>query len=152
MQTACIEFARNVLGHKEATSTEFNEGTDYPVISLMLDQEDVTDLGGTMRLGAYPCVLKKESISYELYKSELISERHRHRYEFNNKYRDEFEKNGMKIVGTSPDNKYVEVVELEGHPFFVASQYHPEFKSRPDKPHPLFFGWINAILDIKEKN
>ena len=152
MQTACIEFARNVLNYKDATSTEFNENTNYPIISLMTDQEDVVDLGGTMRLGAYPCVLKKESKAYDLYKKELISERHRHRYEFNNKFREDFEKNGMKIVGTSPDNKYVEVVELENHPFFVASQYHPEFKSRPDKPHPLFFGWVGAILELKEKN
>lgn len=151
MQTACIEFAKNVLGHENATSTEFDKTTDYPIINLMEEQEDIVDLGGTMRLGTYPCKLKKNSRAYSLYNSELINERHRHRYEFNNKYRDEFENAGMKITGTSPDGKYVEVVELEGHPFFVASQYHPEFKSRPDKPHPLFFGWVNAVLENSKK-
>ena len=145
------EFAKNVLGHENATSTEFDKTTDYPIINLMEEQEDIVDLGGTMRLGTYPCKLEKNSRAYSLYNSELINERHRHRYEFNNKYRDEFENAGMKITGTSPDGKYVEVVELEGHPYFVASQYHPEFKSRPDKPHPLFFGWINAVLENSKK-
>lgn len=151
MQTACIEFARNVLGYKNATSTEFDENTEYPIISLMADQEDIIDLGGTMRLGAYPCKLEEDSISYKLYGTDIIKERHRHRYEFNNKYREDFEKAGMKIAGTSPEGKYVELVELEDHPFFVASQYHPEFKSRPERPHPLFFGWVSAILDLKSK-
>ena len=151
MQTATIEFARNVLGYNSATSTEFDKETEYPVISLMEEQEGLKDMGGTMRLGSYPCILKQGSKISQLYRKNEISERHRHRYEFNNKYKGVFEENGMKIVGTSPNGKYVEAVELEDHPFFIAVQYHPEFKSRPTNPHPLFTGWIEAILEKREK-
>ena len=151
MQTATIEFARNVLGYEGATSTEFDKETPYPIISLMAEQEGVEDMGGTMRLGAYPCLLEEGSKISQLYNEKEISERHRHRFEFNNKYKEVFEENGMKIVGTSPDGKYVEAVELENHPYFIAVQYHPEFKSRPTNPHPLFSGWIEAILEKREK-
>ena len=151
MQTATIEFARNVLGYEGATSTEFDKETAYPIISLMAEQEGVEDMGGTMRLGAYPCLLEEGSKISQLYNEKEISERHRHRFEFNNKYKEVFEENGMKIVGTSPDGKYVEAVELENHPYFIAVQYHPEFKSRPTNPHPLFSGWIEAILEKREK-
>ena len=146
MQMACVEFARNVLGYKDATSTEFDKDTKTPVISLMEEQEGIEDMGGTMRLGAYPCVLKDDSIAAQVYGNTEIAERHRHRYEFNNTYREEFEKAGMDIVGLSPNGKYVEVVEIKNHPYFVACQYHPEFKSRPNRPHPLFTGWIKAAI------
>ena len=112
----------------------------------MKDQEDIEDLGGTMRLGAYPCNLDKESKSYESYKNELIYERHRHRYEFNNDFRKAIIEAGMNVVGTSPDGKLVEIVEVKNHPWFVATQFHPELKSRPNNPHPLFIGFINASL------
>ncbi|WP_156299149.1 CTP synthase [Streptobacillus canis] len=149
MQMATIEFARNVLGMKEANSTEFDKETPYPVISLMEEQGQIENLGGTMRLGAYPCKLSSNSKSYALYGQSEILERHRHRYEFNQKYLEEFEKNGFKIVGKSPDGNYVEIIEIEDHPFFIAAQFHPEFMSRPNKPHSLFKGWIKAILDRK---
>ena len=143
---ATIEFARNVLGMKGANSTEFDKETPFPVISLMEEQEGVENLGGTMRLGSYPCKLTPNSKSFNLYGVPEIMERHRHRYEFNQKYLEEFEKYGFKIVGKSPDGNYVEIIELENHPYFVAAQFHPEFGSRPNKPHPLFKGWIKAIL------
>lgn len=146
MQTAVIEFARNVLGYEGANSAEINPNTKYPVIDLMKDQEDIEGLGGTMRLGAYPCNLDKESKSYESYKNELIYERHRHRYEFNNDFRKAIIEAGMNVVGTSPDGKLVEIVEVKNHPWFVATQFHPELKSRPNNPHPLFIGFINASL------
>ena len=146
MQMACVEFARNVLGYKGATSTEFEKDTAYPIISLMEEQKGLKDMGGTMRLGAYPCVLKEDSLTAKVYGKTEIAERHRHRYEFNNAYREEFEKAGMDIVGLSPDGNYVEVIEIKDHPYFIASQYHPEFKSRPNRPHPLFTGWIKAAL------
>ncbi len=152
MQMAAVEFARNVLNYKDANSTEFVKDTNCPIISLMEEQEKVIDLGGTMRLGSYPCKLKKGSIAHREYGEDLIMERHRHRYEFNHKYIDEFEKNGMSIVGTSPDGNYVEVIELNNHPYFVASQYHPEFKNRPNKPHPLFKGLVKAMIDRKNGN
>ena len=146
MQMACVEFARNVLGYKGATSTEFEKDTPYPIISLMEEQKGLKNMGGTMRLGAYPCVLKENSLTARVYEKIEIAERHRHRYEFNNAYREEFEKAGMDIVGLSPDGNYVEVIEIKTHPYFIASQYHPEFKSRPNRPHPLFTGWIKAAL------
>lgn len=149
MQMATIEFARNVLKMDGANSTEFDKNTKYPVISLMEEQMGIENLGGTMRLGAYPCLLNKNSKAYSLYGIPEIVERHRHRYEFNQKYIEEFEKNGFKISGKSPDGKYVEIIEIEGHPHFVAAQFHPEFMSRPNRPHPLFKGWIKAILDRK---
>ncbi|RRD39557.1 CTP synthase [Leptotrichia sp. OH3620_COT-345] len=150
MQMACVEFARNVLGYEDATSTEFDKESKYPVISLMEEQEGLEDMGGTMRLGAYPCVLKDDSLAVKVYGKTLVNERHRHRYEFNNSYREEFAKAGMDIVGLSPDGKYVEVVEIKEHPYFLAVQYHPEFKSRPTKPHPLFTGWIKAALKKRQ--
>ena len=150
MQLACIEFARNVLNYNNASSTEFDRDTQYPIISLMEEQKGLKDLGGTMRLGAYPCILKDDSITAKIYGKTGINERHRHRYEFNNRYKEEFEKSGMDIAGLSPDGDYVEVVEIKDHPYFIACQYHPEFKSRPNKPHPLFTGWIKAAL--KKRN
>ncbi len=151
MQCATIEFARNVLGWKGANSTECNKKTPYPVISLLEEQEKVEKLGGTMRLGALPCHIKKDTHTYRAYKSEEVMERHRHRYEFNNKYRDDFQKAGLKITGLSPGGKLVEIVELEDHPWFVASQFHPEFKSKPDKCHPLFREFIRHALECQEK-
>lgn len=146
MQIAVIEFARNVLGWKDATSTEFVKDTAHPVIDLMPEQVGVTAKGGTMRLGKYPCVLSPESKAFELYGEGLISERHRHRYEFNNDFRDEMIANGLVPVGYSPDGMLVEIVENPKHRWFVAAQFHPEFKSRPNKPHPLFFGFVRASL------
>lgn len=151
MQTAIIEFARNVLGYKDADSTEFNPETTHPVIDLMPEQNGVKNLGGTMRLGAYPCVLAEDSKPYELYGEKNISERHRHRYEVNNDYRKEFIEKGMVPVGFSPDNRIVEMIELKDHPYFVATQAHPEFKSRPDRPHPLFKGLIEAAIEYNLK-
>lgn len=146
MQTAVIEFARNVVGYDNANSYEINPETKYPVIDLMPEQKDIEDLGGTMRLGLYPCKLKEGSKANECYDDKLIYERHRHRYEFNNEYRKQIISSGMKITGTSPDGRLVEIVELENHPWFVAVQFHPELKSRPNKPHPLFKGFIKASL------
>lgn len=151
MQCAVIEFARNVCGMKGANSSEFVEDTKYPVIDLMSDQEDVTEKGGTMRLGIYPCKLKEGTRARELYDNhEIIYERHRHRYEVSNELRPELEKQGLVISGTSPDSRLVEIIELKDHPYFEATQAHPEFKSRPNRPHPLFLGFIEAA--IKEKN
>ena len=144
MQMAVIEFARDVLNLKDADSLEFNEKTKNPVIHIMENQKNITKKGGTMRLGAYPCILKKDSLASSLYKSEEISERHRHRYEFNNEYREKMEDKGMTFSGTSPDGQLVEIIELKEHPYFIASQFHPEFKSRPDRPQPLFAGLLNA--------
>ena len=144
MQMAVIEFAQNVLKLEDVNSTEFDEICKNPVIDIMLDQKDVSQKGGTMRLGAYPCKVKKDSKLFEVYKQEEISERHRHRFEFNNKYRQIFIENGMDIVGTSPDEKLVEVVELKDHPWFIGAQYHPEFKSRPNRAAPLFREFIKA--------
>jgi CTP synthase len=149
MQCAVIEYARNVLGFKDANSTEFNEDSEHPVIDLMLSQKSVTQKGGTMRLGAYPCTLQDGSISIKSYGTKDISERHRHRYEFNNTFKKELEKNGLNIVGTSPDGKLVEIVEIPKHPWFVACQFHPEFKSKPLNPHPLFRDFVKAAMDNK---
>ena len=151
MQLMCVEFARNVLGYENANSTEFEHSTEHPVIDLMLDQRDISDMGGTMRLGLYPCVLKEGSIAATAYQKKEIAERHRHRFEFNNAYREEFEKNGMVFSGVSPDNKLVEISELKDHPFMVSSQFHPEFLSRPMRPHPLFMGFVKASKEIKKK-
>ena len=144
MQTMCIDFARGVLNHEDANSSEFDRGTEYPVIDLMLDQRSITDLGGTMRLGLYPCELQKESKAAEAYDEERVYERHRHRFELNNAYKKDFEKGGMDFSGMSPDGKLVEIAELKDHPFMVGSQFHPEFLSRPMKPHPLFVGFVKA--------
>ena len=144
MQIAVIEFARDVLGLKDANSLEFNEETLSPVIHIMENQKTITKKGGTMRLGEYPCILKKDSLAYNLYGRKEIYERHRHRYEFNNSYKKQMEENGMTFAGTSPDGELVEIIELNTHPYFIASQFHPEFKSRPDRPQPLFVGLIKA--------
>ncbi len=159
MQLAVIEFARNVAGLSEAHSTEFNKRTKYPVIFLLeqwLDQnrklqqrDESTALGGTMRLGAYPCVLEKKSFSYQAYKKEKIFERHRHRYEFNNDFKDILVEKGLKIVGQSPDEELVEIIELDNHPWFVGCQFHPEFKSKPVNPHPLFTAFLKAAIEYK---
>ena len=144
MQMAVVEFARHVCGLSGAHSSEFDLKSPHPVIDLMQDQRGITEKGGTMRLGRYPCRLKKDSLSFEAYGQENIFERHRHRYEFNNSYRETMEKNGLRLVGLSPDARLVEVVELGGHPWFVGVQYHPEFKSRPNRAHPLFREFIRA--------
>lgn len=146
MQLSIIEFARDVIGYNDAHSIEFNPDTTHPVIALMPDQNGVEDIGGTLRLGSYPCILDKDSRAYELYGSETIHERHRHRYEVNNDYRNILTENGMKLCGISPDGRIVEMIELPKHPFFVATQAHPELKSRPNRPHPLFKGFVEASL------
>ncbi|RKQ63665.1 CTP synthase [Thermovibrio guaymasensis] len=151
MQCAVIEFARNVAGLEGAHSSEFSKTTPYPVIDLMEEQKGVKEKGGTMRLGAYPCVLKEDTFSYKAYGVKEISERHRHRYEFNNAFRETLEKAGLVIAGTSPDGKLVEVVEIKNHPWFVAVQYHPEFKSRPRKPHPLFVNFVKAAKELRDR-
>jgi CTP synthase len=149
MQLMCVEFARNVLGHEDANSTEFDRSTKFPVIDLMLEQRAITDMGGTMRLGLYPCVLQPGTKAAQAYGEKLVEERHRHRWEFNNNFREEFEKAGMAFSGISPDGMLVEISELKDHPYMVGSQFHPEFLSRPMRPHPLFVGLIKAA---KEKN
>jgi CTP synthase len=150
MQCAAIEFARNVLDMKGAHSTEFNKKTPFPVISLLEEQQNVKDMGGTMRLGAYPCQVKKDTLAHKAYKADEISERHRHRYEFNNEHREKFQKAGMKLSGVSPSGKLVEMIELESHPWFLAVQFHPEFKSKPDRAHPLFREFVRHALAFQE--
>lgn len=152
MQLAVVEFARNILGLKGANTTEVNPKTSNPVIHIMPDQEKKLlkkDYGGTMRLGAWECALTPGSNTKKLYNKAKISERHRHRYEFNNKYKKQIEAKGLQVVGTSPDGKLVEIVELQNHPFFIGTQFHPELKSRPLDPHPLFIGFIEAASQIK---
>jgi CTP synthase len=149
MQCAVIEFARNALGLEDANSTEFDTDTKNPVIDLMQEQKNLKDMGGTMRLGSYKCRLKVNSKAYLAYKERLICERHRHRYEFNNNYRKMFEGEGMVATGVNPDKNLVEVVEIKNHPWFVAVQFHPEFRSRPDRPHPLFRDFIGASIKNK---
>ena len=149
MQMSVVEFARNVLKFKDANSEEFDETSKHQVIHIMEDQKIVKKKGGTMRLGAYPCKIKAKSLAYEIYGETSISQRHRHRFEFNNKFREKVEKAGMKISGTSPNNLLVEIVEIPSHPFFIAGQFHPEFKSRPDRPEPLFRELVKAAKKIK---
>ena len=151
MQLSIVEFARNVVGYRDAHSMELNPQTTHPVIHIMPDQIGIEDIGGTLRLGAYPCVLDKESKAYKLYGTEEISERHRHRYEVNNDYRDVLEKNGMMLSGLSPDKRIGEMIEIPEHPWFIATQAHPELKSRPNRPHPLFKGFVEASLKHKEE-
>jgi CTP synthase len=151
LQCAVIEFARNVCGLSGANSTEFDEGTRHPVIALMDEQRRVVQKGGTMRLGAYPCFLKPGTKIAEIYGTHLVYERHRHRYEVNPRYHEILERHGMVLGGISPDGKLVEAIELSDHPFFVATQFHPEFKSRPNRPHPLFASFIAASLKQKAK-
>ena len=147
MQCSVMEWARNVAGLKDANSAEFDPNTPNPVINLLPEQHDVVDLGGTMRLGLYPCRLAPNTLANRLYQKEVIYERHRHRYEFNNAYRNLFLENGYAISGTSPDGRLVEIIELPSHPFFIATQFHPEFQSRPSTPHPLFKGLIQAAFN-----
>ena len=149
MQAMSIEFARNVLGYKDANSTEIDEKTPHNIIDLMEEQKAITDLGGTMRLGAYECIVKKGSKAYEAYKTEHIQERHRHRYEFNNDYKDEFEKNGMTCVGFNPESNLVEIVEIPKLRWYIGTQFHPEYSSTVLKPHPLFLSFIKAAIENK---
>jgi CTP synthase len=162
MQMAVIEFARNVLGYKDANSAEVNPGTKHPVIHIMPEQAELLakkQYGGTIRLGGWPCKLKKGTKMYAAYAKmspdkkapNIIYERHRHRYEFNNEYRQEMERRGLTVAGTSPDGRIVEAVEIAGHPFFIGTQFHPEYISRPLAPHPLFAEFIRVCLGLKNK-
>jgi CTP synthase len=151
MQVMCIEFARHVLQSEEPNSTEFDSQSEHPVISLMADQHQLTDLGGTMRLGAYPCQLVPDTKAANAYGSSLVHERHRHRWEFNNSYRALLEKHGMAFSGLSPDGRLVEIAEFTNHPFMMGSQFHPEFKSRPNRPHPLFDAFLAAAVVRQER-
>lgn len=150
MQIAAIAFARSELGFEDANSYEFDPESKHTIIDFMEDQSNDIRKGGTMRLGSYPCSLRAETKIWSCYKKDMIDERHRHRYEFNNEYRSEFERNDMMIVGTSPDKQLVEAIEYKNHPFYIGVQYHPEFKSRPNRPHPLFVGLVKASLENKE--
>ncbi|MDP6035196.1 MAG: CTP synthase, partial [Verrucomicrobiota bacterium] len=152
MQIASIEFARNELGLEGAHSAEFMPDSPHPIIALLDEQQNVTDMGGTMRLGAQPCKLKDGSRAAGLYNASEVNERHRHRYEFNNDYRDQFEEAGFVFSGTSPDGGLVELIELKDHPFYMASQFHPEFLSKPVRPHPLFAGFIKAAYEHATTN
>jgi len=151
MQCAAIEFSRNVLGHPEAHSTEFEPNSPFPVIDLMEEQKGIEDKGGTMRLGAYDCILDKNSKTFQMYHRKNISERHRHRFEFNNEYRELFEGAGMRLAGINPQEDLVEIIELIDHPWFVGVQFHPEYKSTVKEPHPLFVGFIRAAIDTKNR-
>lgn len=153
MQMAVVEYARDVLNFEDADSTEFNPDTKYPVIDILPEQKNIENKGGTMRLGAYPCVLSEGTLAKKLYGTEMISERHRHRYEFNNDFKEELQRAGLVISGKSPDGKLAEIVELpqEIHPFFIAGQFHPEFKTRPNHPHPLFKGFVGAAFELSQK-
>ncbi|OEH93287.1 CTP synthase [Bacillus solimangrovi] len=150
MQLASVEFARNVLGLKGAHSAELDPDTPYPIIDLLPEQKDIEDLGGTLRLGLYPCKLEKDTAAYNAYADEVIYERHRHRYEFNNQYRQMMEEQGFVFSGTSPDGRLIEIIEVKDHPWFVASQFHPEFTSRPTRPQPLFRDFIEASIKGNE--
>jgi CTP synthase len=150
MQLAIVEFARNVAGLEDAHSIELDPQTPHPVIALLPDQNGIEDIGGTLRLGSYPCVLDKSTKAYQLYGTDKIQERHRHRYEVNNDYRKLLTENGLTLSGLSPDGRIVEMIELKDHPFFVATQAHPELKSRPNRPHPLFRGFVEAALEKHE--
>ena len=146
MQMSVVEYARNVLGLKDSNSAELDNSTKNPVIHIMENQKKIDHKGGTMRLGAYPCVIKEGSLANRIYNQKEISERHRHRYEYNNDYRQRLEDAGLKVSGTSPDGSLVEIVEIEDHPYFIAGQFHPELKSRPNKPAPLFVGLVKACI------
>lgn len=152
MQMAVVEFARNVLEYKDANSEEFNEETMHPVIHIMENQINIANKGGTMRLGEYPCYIKKGTLAEKIYNKKEISERHRHRFEYNNNYKEEMEKHGLICSGLSPDGNLVEIIELKNHPYFIASQFHPEFQSRPDRPHPLFINLVKAAQKNSMEN
>jgi CTP synthase len=149
LQCAVVEYARNVCGLEGAASKEYQEDTPHPVVIFLKEQEYATELGGTQRLGEYPCQLEPGSLAHRLYGQDTVGERHRHRYEVNNEYRETLADHGMVFSGTSPKGDLVEIVELPGHPYFIASQFHPEFKSRPNRPHPFFEGLVKASLDRK---
>ncbi len=151
MQCAVIEYGRNVLGLKDANTTEINDTAEHQVINMMEDQKSITTKGGTMRLGAYPCDIKKGTKAYAAYGKQHITERHRHRYEFNNKYLAQYEEAGMIASGINPDSKLVEIVELKNHPFFVGGQFHPELKSTVANPHPLFVKFVAAAMEHAKK-
>lgn len=151
MQLTIVEFARNVLGYADANSEEFDPSSNNQVIHILPSQNGITDLGGTLRLGAYPCVLASDSLAAKVYGTDQISERHRHRYEVNNDYRDELVSHGMKLAGLSPDGHIVEMIEIPDHPWFIGTQAHPEFKSRPNKPHPLFKGFTKAAMEEADR-
>jgi CTP synthase len=151
MQTACIEFARNVVGLADANSSEFDPATAHRVIYKLRELRGVEELGGTMRLGAWPCKLEPDSLAHQAYGQTEISERHRHRYEFNREYEEPLVAAGLKITGTTPDGTYVEIVEIEGHPYFLGCQFHPEFKSKPLEPHPLFVSFLKAAHQHKRQ-
>ena len=150
MQVAIIEFARHVCKLNDAHSIELNPKTNHPVIALMPDQDENGDIGGTLRLGSYPCVLAKDSNAYRIYGEETIHERHRHRYEVNNDYRGILQEHGLKLSGISPDGRIVEMVEVWDHPWYTSTQAHPDLKSRPNRPHPLFRGFVEAALQYKK--
>ena len=150
MQCMVIEYAR-LHGWEDANSTELESNAKHPVIDIMLEQENIENMGGTMRLGAYPCKIKEDTIAYEAYKEDLVNERHRHRFEFNNEYRKSLEDEGLVISGVSPDNVLVEMVEIKDHPWFLGCQFHPEFKSRPNNAHPIFVSFVKAAIDNKRK-
>lgn len=150
MQVAVVEFARHVAGLEEAHSSEFSSTTPYPVIDLLPEQKSIQDKGGTMRLGAYPCQLTANSLAWQAYGQEVVQERHRHRYEFNNQFRELLVRSGLGIGGTSPDGRLVEIIELADHPYFIGTQFHPEFKSRPNRPHPLFRQFVGVALGEEE--
>ena len=151
MQLAVIEFARNVCGITDANSTEFEPLCENPIIDLMSDQKTVINMGGTLRLGNYNCKIKENTLAYKDYKEKNIKERHRHRYEFNNKYMSTLENNGMVFSGINEESNLVEIIELPSHVHFIACQFHPEFKSRPTRPHPLFDSFVKASIDHKKK-
>jgi CTP synthase len=150
MQLMVVEFTRHVLGDDEVNSTEFDRGTPHPVIDLMPDQRDIADMGGTMRLGLYPCVLQPDSIAKRAFQEDVVQERHRHRFEFNNAYRETLGAAGMRFSGISPDGRLVEIAELDNHPFMLGTQFHPEFLSRPNRPHPLFTRFLEAVCERAE--
>jgi CTP synthase len=151
MQMAVIEYSRNILGYADANSTEMNEQTAHPVVNLMEEQKTITDKGGTMRLGAWKCSIEPNTLAYKIYEQSEISERHRHRYEFNNAYTEELQKAGLKASGVNPDTGLVEIVEIEDHPFFIGVQYHPEYKSTVANPHPLFVSFVAAAVKAHKK-
>jgi CTP synthase len=151
LQCAVIEFAQNVLSLHHANSTEFDPDTPYPVICLMEEHDGVKRMGGTLRRGSYPCLLKENTLAFDIYHSRLIYERHRHRYEVNRDFLHLFEKKGLIASGFSPDGRLVEIIELKDHPFFIATQFHPEFRSRPLRPHPLFVEFLRRSLCFKKR-
>ena len=150
MQLSIVEYARHVVGYNDAHSIELDPLTTHPVIALMPDQNGIEDIGGTLRLGSYPCVLDPTTKACQLYGTDHIEERHRHRYEVNNDYRKALTENGLTLSGLSPDGRIVEMIELKDHPFYIGTQAHPELKSRPNRPHPLFRGFVEASLEHKE--